>query len=115
MHSFVELRVCSLECWDGCLERCRRACGSGGAIVDPIVVGGDPGRCGAYVVDRLDPSEVAKTKGKVLRCFQCRAVAYCGKRCQKIHWKKVHRFTCTPEDSAEGLTNINLLKQERED
>jgi len=32
--------------------------------------------------------------GTVLRCGRCKQVVYCGKACQKLHWK-VHKATCS--------------------
>ena len=36
-----------------------------------------------------------KGGGRLLKCIRCRAVAYCGKECQRADWKK-HRMECNP-------------------
>jgi len=33
------------------------------------------------------------------RCSRCRTVYYCSLECQKIHWKKTHKFVCKPLSS----------------
>jgi hypothetical protein len=33
-------------------------------------------------------------KSKIKICKACKSVYYCGKRCQKRHWKSIHRLQC---------------------
>lgn len=35
-------------------------------------------------------------QGDVQRCTRCKVVYYCGKKCQRDHWKQGHREDCTP-------------------
>ena len=34
------------------------------------------------------------TPMEVMRCVGCRDVYYCGRSCQKKHWREEHRYTC---------------------
>lgn len=36
------------------------------------------------------------TLGEWKNCNQCKAVAYCGKKCQVDHWRSGHKKTCAP-------------------
>ena len=38
--------------------------------------------------------KICSTNRKWYKCKQCRVTNYCSRRCQKIHWNKVHRFQC---------------------
>ena len=31
---------------------------------------------------------------KLMRCKRCKRVEYCGRTCQKTHWKNEHKFIC---------------------
>ena len=35
-----------------------------------------------------------KERSKLLRCGRCKCVSYCSKRCQKNHWRAIHRQEC---------------------
>jgi len=39
-------------------------------------------------------TEVEATSGKMIRCGRCRAARYCGRACQKLHWREGHREAC---------------------
>lgn len=43
-------------------------------------------------------SDGGKGQGGLLKCTRCKAVAYCGKECQRADWKK-HRMECKPADT----------------
>lgn len=45
---------------------------------------------------------------KVYECGGCRKVAYCGRKCQKYHWKNGHREECKKSRSnmMEGVVNV---------
>ncbi|KZW01903.1 hypothetical protein EXIGLDRAFT_829805 [Exidia glandulosa HHB12029] len=38
--------------------------------------------------------QAAAEDGRLLRCSQCRTVAYCSKECQKTDWKRGHKLEC---------------------
>jgi len=55
---------------------------------------------------------LASYSGPLLKCQQCKSVAYCSRECQKDHWKSEHRLSCasfrpnalwTPESVMMGL------------
>ena len=43
-------------------------------------------------------------------CFGCCKVAYCSKKCQKIHWNKIHNKQCDKE--WEGMHCVSLIKND---
>lgn len=38
--------------------------------------------------------------GRLQKCVRCQRVAYCGRECQKAHWKRGHKRECTPVEGA---------------
>lgn len=50
------------------------------------------------------------TGGRLLSCSVCHAVYYCGKECQKIHWKVGHKRAC--KASLEGLGALSSTASE---
>jgi hypothetical protein len=39
---------------------------------------------------------------KLKPCPRCKGPCYCGKECQRAHWKSGHKVTCTPENTKGG-------------
>ncbi|KIH89592.1 set and mynd domain protein [Sporothrix brasiliensis 5110] len=42
----------------------------------------------------------ARRAGSIKKCQGCQAVVYCGKECQRAHWKRFHKFECKPLKNA---------------
>ncbi|KAL1901923.1 hypothetical protein Sste5346_001628 [Sporothrix stenoceras] len=36
----------------------------------------------------------------IKKCVGCQAVAYCGKECQRAHWRRFHKYECKPLKNA---------------
>jgi MYND finger len=48
--------------------------------------------------------------GTIKRCAKCKAVAYCGKKCQVKHWKMGHKIDCgTVEDVKTAMKDQRML------
>jgi hypothetical protein len=45
------------------------------------------------------------------KCARCKGVGYCGKECQKIHWKDGHNNTCepVPDRNSYAAVSVNLV------
>ncbi len=50
-----------------------------------------------WIVDQLDSKCYCcgKTTKSLKLCSGCQTVYFCSKKCQKINWKKKHRYSCT--------------------
>jgi len=43
-------------------------------------------------------------EGSLLKCGGCRQISYCSAKCQKEHWKKVHKLHCTSRKKKDKKT-----------
>jgi len=44
--------------------------------------------CGAWAAD------LAREDRKLLKCSRCKRVRYCGRECQRAHWRAGHKAEC---------------------
>lgn len=42
----------------------------------------------------------ARVSHLIKKCVGCQAVAYCGKDCQRAHWRRFHKYECKPLKNA---------------
>lgn len=77
-------------------HKVRVMCSVMDAYIDsqPVVVNPELGNRNGF--DRLPAltCSACSQVGKVNKCSRCRKVWYCSAKCQKSHWKLVHKFEC---------------------
>ena len=49
-------------------------------------------QCGAWAAD------LAREDRKLLKCSRCKRVRYCGRECQRAHWRAGHKAECRARD-----------------
>lgn len=55
---------------------------------------------------------IEQCPGKLQRCNRCKAAWYCGKSCQKIHWKRGHKVDCIdPKVFSEKFNSVDSLNE----
>ena len=55
---------------------------------------------------------IRQCPGKLQRCNRCKAAWYCGKACQKSHWKRGHKIDCIdPKNFSEKFNAVDSLNE----
>ena len=58
--------------------------------------GGGGGRGGGGGAATCVACGAAEGGTKLLTCSRCRSARYCGRDCQRAHWKSLHKHECVP-------------------
>ena len=57
--------------------------------------------CGGKQPDGDEDSDVMILAFR--RCARCKQKVYCSETCQRVHWRKAHRFECTESQSVSTM------------
>lgn len=75
----------------------RQSIAGGSGAIRPILQGLEARRDAACACCRRPGNGI-----RLLSCTRCRAVKYCGKACQRKHWKAGHKIDCYQPSDSEG-------------
>lgn len=62
----------------------------------------------AYVESRASCANQGCPRGGLKKCSGCHRVRYCGKECQKAHWKAVHKRECVAASGSKGVQGSDI-------
>ena len=51
----------------------------------------------------------ATCEGELQKCSRCRSVSYCGRECQRSHWREHKKFCVAAVISLSSLSSLNAL------
>jgi len=79
--------------------------------VDKIIeVLSDPKKC---VVCKMEAGSGSNGQHQTVQsCGRCKVLRYCGKECQKNHWKLIHKKLCSHTNTLRSLAQLDFSKFE---
>ena len=68
--------------------------------------------CLKTAIDSPREPGIEQCPGKLQKCTRCKAAWYCGKSCQKGHWKRGHKVDCIdPNNFSEKFNHVDRLNE----